>query len=225
MMNHMEMMKVKKKAILFDMDGTLLDTFGEMKKENEAKKPSIFERYFNYRIGKLSSYSYAAVEEMVEKDAFLSPVRKQIMHALDKRMFLRYDKAMLKPGAEKFLTYLKEKGYIMCLCTNNARHIVDYILKEKELTPYFRYVITSHDVTKPKPDPEMYLSAMQKVAKTPAECIVFEDMLEGVEAACGAGVEVICVYDAFNQKDETAIHARSSMVIQNYEDERLYQLF
>lgn len=216
---------MQKKAVLFDMDGTLIDTFGEMKKEEEQKKPNAIERYINKRIEKLPSYSYVSMMEMIEQDPLLRIFESKVKRSFDERLRARYKNAPLKPGAKEFLQYLKAQGYILCLCTNNARHMVDQILADHQLEQVFTEIITCYDVDKPKPDPQMYCKAMEKIDQEKEACMVFEDMLEGIQAACSAGIEVIAVADAYNQKDAQEIAKHAQFVIQDYYDERLKQLF
>lgn len=214
---------MNKKAVLFDMDGTLIDTFTQMEKENKVKKKSLSEKYFDYKMRHLKSYSFSEMERMIKNDFLMKHKSEQILQNVIEIMKHRYEHAVVKPGAIKFLSYLKEKGYKICLCTNNASSVADYILDIKELKQYFDFVITSHDVKEPKPDPEMYLTAYEKIGVKKEECIIFEDMLEGVTAGNKAGIDVCCVYDKFNHKDLESLKKHSVYMIDNYEDLWLYE--
>lgn len=216
---------MKIKAVLFDMDGTLIDTFGQMKKEEAQKKPNIIERYINRRVEQLPSYSYSSMMKMIEEDPLLHMLQRKVKKSFDERLRSRYRKADMKLGAKDFLEKLNKQGIMVCLCTNNARHMVDQILHDQGIETLFQEIITCYDVEKPKPDPEMYITAMKRLHMEPQDCLVFEDMLEGVDAARGAGIEVIAVYDAYNQKDAKEIAQKSKFVIQDYKDERLHQIW
>lgn len=217
--------EMNKKAVFFDMDGTLIDTFGEIKREEQVKKPNAIERYINYRIARLPSYSYVSMMEMIEHDPCLRLFQRKVKASFDARLRARYRKAPLKSGAAAFLHYLKDQGYVLCLCTNNARHMVDQILQDHHLQDLFTEIITCYDVSKPKPDPQMYQEAMKKTGQPADHCIVFEDMLEGVMAARGAGIDVIAVQDTYNQKDASKIEQQACYVIQNYLDASLRDMF
>ena len=131
-----------------------------------------------------------------------------------------YDHAPMKNEALTFLHYLKQKNYKICLCTNNATDVVNHILKHKQMTPYFDYVITSQQVTRSKPDPQMYLEALHNVNLKAEECVIFEDTENGVQAAKNAGIDVIVVSDKEKRK-----FADCPIIIQDYSDKRLYELF
>lgn len=216
---------MQKKAVLFDMDGTLIDTFGEMNREAAQKKPNLIERYIQQRIDQLPSYSYVSMMEMIEQDPVLHLFEKKVKTSFDQKLRARYSRAPLKPGAKPFLHRLKAHGYQLCLCTNNARHIVNQILKDHDLEDVFLEIITCYDVEKPKPDPQMYFKALALMQERAEACVVFEDMLEGVVAARAAGIDVIAVDDAYNHKDADEIRKHARFVIHDYEDERLNQLF
>ena len=94
--------------------------------------------------------------------------------------------------------------------------MVAYILKQKGLDGIFDHIITSEIVSKPKPDPEMYEKAVAYTGLEKDACIVFEDMLEGVQAAKAAGLDVCVVYDTYNEGDMKQIKALSNLVIHNY---------
>lgn len=205
----------KKQAVLFDMDGTLIDTFGEMKKEKNGKVP-LSRRYFDYRMSKQSSYSYTAMKHMIEHDPIMRFQADKILKNVIDTMYARYERAALKSGAKEFLTRLKEHNYQLCLCTNNSNDMVNYILNQKGLDHVFDHIITSEIVTKPKPDPEMYEKAVSYTGFDKSACVVFEDMLEGVQAAKAAGLDVCVVYDTYNEKDMKQIKDLSNLMIHDY---------
>ena len=215
----------KKQAVLFDMDGTLIDTFGEMEKEKAAGKVQLSRRYFEYRMSKQSSYSYTAMKHMIEHDPIMRFQADKILKNVVDTMYARYERATLKTGAKNFLMRLKEHGYQICLCTNNSNDMVEYILKQKGLDQVFDHIITSEIVTKPKPDPEMYEKAVAYTGLEKDACIVFEDMLEGVQAAKAAGLDVCVVYDTYNEGDMKQIKALSDLMIHDYTAPELQVFF
>ncbi len=104
--------------------------------------------------------------------------------------YLQYIETMtaseILPDVPKVLNYLKEHGIPMALgsASKNARPI----LKKVGLIPYFTTIVDGTQVTKAKPDPEVFMIAAREINVMPENCIVFEDALAGIEAANNAGM-------------------------------------
>ena len=79
----------------------------------------------------------------------------------------------------------------MGLASNGEPENVDFILENAGLRPYLRAVVNGHQVVNPKPDPEIYLRVAGILQVAPANCIVFEDSLTGVQAGLSAGMRVV----------------------------------
>ncbi len=94
----------------------------------------------------------------------------------------------LVPGVRAFLD--RFRGAPMALATNAEPENVDFVLDRAGLRQYFRVVVDGHQVSHPKPHPEIYLRAAELLGIAPANCIVLEDSHTGVEAARAAGMRV-----------------------------------
>ena len=101
------------------------------------------------------------------------------------------------------LKELKRRGYKTGLGTMSDRWHAEYILKVIGLLEYFDCVLTADDISRGKPDPEIYQLIIKRLDVAPAECIVFEDSPSGVRAGLAAGMHVIAVTTPFTQK---AVH-------------------
>ena len=99
---------------------------------------------------------------------------------------------------EYALSKLHKQGYKIAVCSNSVRKTIELMMDKAELTPYLDLIVSNEDVTKAKPDPEMYQTAMKKFKLKPEECIVVEDNPNGIQAGKAAGavvLEVATVYD------------------------------
>jgi HAD superfamily hydrolase (TIGR01509 family) len=96
---------------------------------------------------------------------------------------------MIVPGLRDFLD--KYRGVPKAVASNAEPANVDFLLERTGLRHYFQAVVNGHQVTRPKPDPEIYLLAAKLLEIPPAECIVFEDSHSGVAAGRAAGMPVI----------------------------------
>ena len=214
-----------KKAVLFDMDGTLVDSIGIWTDADEllareltgsapdrAEIRAFREAALRQFRGEPEPYlCYCArLKERYGTDLTARQVqarRQAIAHGMLERMDYR-------PGADVFLRKLKEKGYILVLATTGRRGSID-VYREKnknfaEKAPIdgiFDRVYTCEDVGAIKPDPEIYQRAMEDIALPAEACLAFEDSLSGVQAAKGAGLEVCAVYDPYSDPDRGEINA------------------
>lgn len=108
---------------------------------------------------------------------------------LYRRMIAGRLEEMLVPGLRPFLQRFAAAP--KAVATNAEPANVDFVLDNAGLRPYFQVVVDGHQVSRPKPHPDVYLKAAELLGVNPARCVVFEDSHSGVEAARAAGMEVI----------------------------------
>ncbi len=102
----------------------------------------------------------------------------------------------LKPGLLHLLSYLKkEHHYKTIVATSSTRDRVDKILKQAHITDYFDDSICGDEVTKGKPNPEVFLKSCEKLGVKSDEAYILEDSESGIMAAYSANIKVICVPD------------------------------
>lgn len=213
-------MQMTKKGILFDLDGTLINTYENINYKKAFSELKSVQKTLILRVIKSRVRSFAEMEKKIMEISDDPVAGNELIQRVSDFLMMHYDHAPLKKDALAFLQYLKQRGYKICLCTNNATQVVAHILKEKNIDMYFDHVITSQQVTKSKPDPQMYLEALAFLQLSPAECIVFEDTENGVMAAYNAGIDVIVV----NEKEKRKYN-HCDMIIKDYGDDRLYAIF
>ncbi|MBI2443615.1 MAG: HAD family phosphatase [Candidatus Levybacteria bacterium] len=107
---------------------------------------------------------------------------------------LKEHELTLCQGAREFVTYLSEHGYQLAMATGgHTREMVEKILTSLELRKPFSLIVSSDEVSKGKPDPEVYIYTLKKLALSAGECVVFEDSVNGVKAGKGAGIYTVGV--------------------------------
>ncbi|MCG2459864.1 HAD family phosphatase [Flavobacteriaceae bacterium F89] len=190
--------KIRIKAILFDFDGTLVDS-----------------EKIHFQCWKqvLSQYGLTTDYETFLREAAGIPALEHaelvtVRHSLGVSAETMVDKAKLiysdmmkihdvefMPFAMETLQYFHKKGFPMALVTGSIRPQVDPILKEKGIEKYFKTTITYDDVAKSKPDPEGYLKAAEFLGFAKAEYLVFEDTANGTKAAKAAGLTCYAIHN------------------------------
>ena len=191
----------KVKAVLFDMDGVLIDA-KDWHYEALNKALGLFgieiSRYDH--VHTFDGLPTKVKLQMISENHFL-PVQ---LHDFINQMKQRYTADLIYQRChpmfqhEYALSKLHLEGYRIAVCSNSIRSTIELMMERAQLTSYLDLIISNEDVTKAKPDPEMYLTAMKRFGLRPEECIVVEDNPKGIQAgkASGAAVlEVATVYD------------------------------
>lgn len=184
-----------KKGFIFDLDGVIVDTakYHYLAWKHLADELEIpFTKEQNEQFKGVSRIR--CLEILLEwGNLKVSKTQFNAWLAEKNEDYLRYIETMtaseILPDVPKVLNYLQEHGVPMALgsASKNARSI----LKKVGLIPYFTSIVDGTQVTKAKPDPEVFIIAARELQVTPKNCIVFEDALAGIEAANRAGMTSI----------------------------------
>ncbi|MEO2062942.1 MAG: beta-phosphoglucomutase [Christiangramia sp.] len=175
------------KAVIFDLDGVIVDT---AKFHFQAWKKLANDLGFDFTHEQNEQLKGVSRVESLKKilkwgDMELSEEEFNRQMALKNDNYLSYveemDENEILPGVPKVLKYLKENNIPFALgsASKNARTI----LKKIKLYEDFDAIVDGTDVSKAKPDPEVFLIAAEKLKAEPQDCVVFEDSVAGVEAA------------------------------------------
>lgn len=195
------------RAALFDMDGLLFDT------ENMAIGASLLAtREQGFSISPEIPISMLGTNVELGTQMLLKHLPE-----LDAAKFWRdFDGFMWKhvhekglpekPFARELLAWLKEKRYIIGLCSGSPRHMVEGYLRVSGFDRYFDRVLAGDDdaALRSKPAPDMYARLAEMLAVNPGECLVLEDSPYGLRAGRAAGMRTIMVPDLAPYTDELA---------------------
>lgn len=181
------------KAILFDLDGVLVNMpDGHYEALNRAL--SLFgarieeEEHYGFFNGLPSRKKLALLEEQGRLPAGLIEFINDIKQHYTKQVIPNY----CPPDHSKLIMmrHLKDANLKVGCCSNSVQETLHLMLKSAHLFDYFDTIIGNDEVTKAKPDPEMYLVAMEKLGVTPEETIIVEDSPHGIQAAHASGATV-----------------------------------
>lgn len=184
------------KAVIFDLDGVLIDARDW---HFEALNKSL----------NLFGLSISRDDHIVTFDGL--PTRKKLemlsldrglpnkLHTFINKMKQKYTMELIftqcKPTFhhEYALSQLKKKNVKMAVCSNSIRITLDMMIEKAGLNSYFDFTLSNQDVGKPKPDPEIYITAIQKLGLSPDQCLIVEDNANGLKAAEASGAHILKV--------------------------------
>ena len=206
-------------AVLFDLDGTLVESmyvWSEIDVEYLGKFGLPVPDGLQQSIEGLSMYQTA----VYFKDRF--GIKDSLDKIMDDWNQMAYDKYIhevrLKPGVHEFLDHLKEQDIPCAIATSNSRMLAHAVLKSHGIDSYFQTMVTGDEIKKGKPDPEVYLTAADRLHVTPERCLVFEDIPFGIMAGKNAGMTVYAVEDSYSMKDLEEKKKLADHYIQDYKE-------
>ena len=191
----------KVKAVLFDMDGVLIDA-KDWHYEALNKALGLFGIEIS-RYDHLNTFDGLPTRvklEMLSRRYYLP----KALHGFINEVKQSYTAELISQRChpmfhhEYALSKLHAEGYKIAVCSNSVRSTIELMMQKAQLSEYLDLIISNEDVTKAKPDPEMYQKAIERFALLSNECIVVEDNPNGVQAGLAAGanvLEVATVYD------------------------------
>lgn len=108
----------------------------------------------------------------------------------------------VKDGVRELLAYCMEHGIKAGIATSNSRQLVENVVRAHRLESYFDCIMTACEVEKGKPAPDIYLAVAKELAVDPENCLVFEDIIPGIQAGKAAGMQVCAVYDEYSEHQD-----------------------
>ncbi len=187
------------KAIIFDLDGVIIDS-----------NPAIIEFWSSWALKE----GFALTDQMIREWVFgrrvtatieglftdLSDTRKK---EIEQDGYL-FDQSMQPEGIagiRQFIQGLTDIQFTMGVATSSHHSRMLQMLERVGVADNFVHFVTAHDVSKGKPDPEPYLKMAEKINMPASQCLVFEDANSGVQSAIAAGMQVIGIGNEVTKED------------------------
>ena len=187
------------RAVLFDMDGVLIDARDwHYEALNMALAPFGLEIDRDAHLATFDGLPTRTKLDMLSKSRALP----RGLHGFVNSMKQRHTGDMVRQRCHPVfqhqfaLAQLKAAGYKLAVCSNSVRQSLELMMQRAGLDGFLDLMVSNEDVSKPKPDPEMYLLAMSKLGLSPAECLIVEDNDHGVRAARASGAHVLVAGNA-----------------------------
>ena len=185
------------KAIIFDMDGLMIDservTFECYQERLKDMNLTMDEEFYKTLLGKPIKGIYQRFYDVYGNDFPIQNVIQDVHQLMAERF--ETEGVPVKKGLVELLHYLKDNNYKTIVATSSNRDRVDKILAQAKITEFFDDSICGDEVTKGKPNPEVFLKSCQKLGVNVDEAIVLEDSAAGIQASYDANIKVICIPD------------------------------
>ncbi len=187
------------KAIIFDLDGVIINSNPAIEvfwkswtdKEGIALTDSMIREWIYGRkvVDTLKGIFSQTSEER----------KKEIIESAD--IFDRTMEPGAIPGVIHFINAIRDIDLPVGIVTSSQDQRMFEMLRKLGIDNHFTHFVTAHDVTKGKPHPEPYLTMSSKMNILPADCLVFEDAISGIQSATGAGMHSVGIGDALSKHD------------------------
>jgi len=234
-----ESMSPSKKAILFDLDGTLIQTqkkdtqvfFTLLKEHNIAISHDIEDILLNELPGQSLERTCSVLQKIIfDEKGYEISFNELEMYINTAYLAIKKTITAFVPGFHELYSCAQQCGLKMGIVTNASREEVAIIEKNLRLSHYFgENIICIDDVSKGrgKPHPDLYLLGAQKIDCHPSEIIVFEDSQTGINSALKAGMYVIGLETSGNPHDVSKAHKKiknfKGLSIQKLVDDNSYK--
>lgn len=193
------------KAVLFDLDGTLVDTMEafHLMVNSLLKSFNKPERSFSENVKLVGKPSKTIVETIVNETG-LGLSMEEFSRIMFREWVYTYMPKHGKPYPDslKVLRELKKRGYLLGVVSNTSREELPHYLNSFEIGGFFSVAVSSGDVENPKPSPEPVLKAVGKLNLKPREAVMVGDRPEDIEAGKAAGTYTIAVSRSVRPKSE-----------------------
>lgn len=185
------------KAVIFDMDGVLIDA-KEWHYEALNRALDLFGMEIS-RHDHLVTYDGLPTKkklEMLSLERGLSAKLHHFINDMKQQYTIELVHSKCKPTFyhEYALAKLKNEGYRIAVCSNSIRKTMELMLQSADLMRYLDFSMSNQDVLYPKPHPEIYVKAIERMGVRSEECLVVEDNENGVRAAISSGAHLFRVY-------------------------------
>lgn len=191
------------KAVIFDMNGVIID--------DERIHQESWRVYCNKHGFHITDDEFKhKVFGRTEKDTFVYLYDRAITpdelenfsnERVDTAIEIFKSQIKMTDGLQYLLDELSENNIPMAVATSARRRYFNFIMDELHIRNYFKVVLTAEDITKGKPDPEIYIETAEELRIDPKDCIVFEDTLSGIKSAKTAGMKVVGIATTHSKEE------------------------
>ena len=205
------------KAVIFDLDGTLLDSMNVWHETDErflAEKNCVIPEDFSKSVQTLSIDE--AADYFIRRFNLNNLTREYVSHRIEELVSNEYSSNLqLKPYALETLGMLKKAGIPCCIATATYPSLVNAAADRLHLTDYVDFILTCDEVGESKCSPKIFFECAERFGVKPDEVIVVEDSLHAIETAVAAGFFTVSIDDDFSEPERERIYKLSDFNAQD----------
>lgn len=204
-------------AVIFDLDGSLVDSMWIWREIDIEYLGGLGIPLPENLQSKIEGMSFRETALYFKENFHIEDSLDKIKADWNRMAWDKYaNQVPLKPGVAAFLEGCRESGIKLGIATSNSRELVGNIMQVHRLQDYFASIVTGCDVERGKPAPDVYLAAARQLQVLPERCLVFEDVLAGIQAGKNAGMRVCAVEDAYSMYVREEKKALADYYIESY---------
>lgn len=206
-------------AVLFDLDGTLVDSMWVWPKVDEIYLGRMGLDVPENLQDQIEGMGFTEVARYFKERFHIPETLEQIKATWNQMALEAYThKVPLKSGVRQFLAALQSRKIPMAVASSNSRQLIEAVLRSHEIDRYFDCIVTACEVERGKPAPDVYLAAARKLSVNPSKCLVFEDIVAGILAGKAAQMTTCAVEDTFSAPQREEKRKRADYYIDSYEE-------
>jgi|SRR5579884_2523158 len=206
------------KAAIWDVDGTLVDTaelhFQAWQAVCREKGRDFTRADFAATFGQRNPEIIRTLfgERFTPEEIAAFGDRKEVLYRSEASKGVE-----LLPGARRLVEDLHQAGFAQAIGSSAPPANLELILRITGIARYFDVIISSEDTQRGKPDPQVFLLAAERVGVVPAQCVVFEDAVAGVQAARAGGMKCVAVRCVGHHSEASLRQAGADLVVDTLE--------
>lgn len=206
-------------AVIFDFDGTLVDSMGTWEEVDErfcelyeVELPS------NY-IDEITSLSFTETARYFKEELGVNLTIDEIAAEFHRFAFSMYSEEIdLKPGVHQYLWKLRNRGVKIGIATSLSKTLLEASLKKNQIEDFFNAIAFCDECSIGKASSAVYELAAKKLSSDPKDCLVFEDLVTGIQSAKRIGMTTCGVIDKYSHQDTIQLHEASDFTIESFEE-------
>lgn len=207
------------KGAIFDVDGTLIDSMGlwhQVDVDFFAQCGVPMPEDYSAKVSQMGAWQTAEYTIDLLKLDYTPGALIEIWNDMVREEYLY--KVPLKPYARDYLAYLKAKGVATAIATALFPELYEPVLKRTGVYDFFDVFVSSGELKLEKSTPEVYLTAAGKMHVAPEDCMVFEDIIAGIQGARAAGMYTVGVYDRWDRTNQQMLKEAAHKYIMDFSE-------